>query len=274
MSEALALASFDGSAWLWSLLWVLLFAISGWALSLVRRDVSHVDSMWSLMFLVTLVVYTACAESVGWRATLVFTLVALWALRLSGYITWRNHGQPEDHRYQAIRINNQPNFEFKSLYLIFGLQGVLAWIICLPALAAVSGQTPLGVFDVAGVLLWLIGMTFETIGDTQLARFRARRSSSEVLNTGLWRYTRHPNYFGEFVLWWGIYLVAFGAGGGWTVFSPALMSFLLLRVSGVRLLEKDISERRPGYRAYVNSTNAFFPGRPRGSTENFSKVAK
>jgi steroid 5-alpha reductase family enzyme len=268
MSEVFTGADFDVAAWLLCLAGIGAFAALGWLISVLRRNVSLVDGMWSLMFLLALAVYLATAETVGWRAWLVGAMVTAWALRLSAYITWRNHGQPEDHRYQAIRRNNEPHFEFKSLYLVFGLQGALAWVICLPVLAAASGENPPGLLDFAGVALWIVGMLFEVVGDAQLARFRAQPGSSgAVLNTGLWRYTRHPNYFGEFTLWWGYYLLAFSAGAGWTVISPLLMSFLLLRVSGVTLLEKDIAGRRPHYRDYVRRTNAFFPGRPRRVTE-------
>jgi steroid 5-alpha reductase family enzyme len=145
----------------------------------------------------------------------------------------------------------------------------LAWVICLPVVAAVSGETPPGPLDYAGIALWLTGMTFEVVGDHQLARFQKSKNNEDaVLETGLWRYTRHPNYFGEAVLWWGFYLFALSAGAWWTVVAPLLMTFLLLRVSGVSLLEKDISERRPAYRGYVKRTNAFIPGRPRNIADH------
>jgi steroid 5-alpha reductase family enzyme len=239
-----------------------------WLLSLLRRDVSIVDSLWSLMFLIGLGAYMLATDGLGPRATLMYLLVAAWSLRLSVYITVRNHGQPEDRRYQAIRANNEPHFWLKSLYIVFGLQAFLAWVICLPAIAAVSGQTPPGPLDYAGVALWVVGMFFEVVGDYQLSRFRRERSSrDEVLDTGLWRYTRHPNYFGEAVLWWGIYLIALSAGAWWTVFAPLLMTFLLLKVSGVALLEKDIADRRPAYRDYIQRTRAFFPGPPRAAAQ-------
>jgi steroid 5-alpha reductase family enzyme len=256
------------SALFYSLAVVLIVSFGAWLVSVVRRDVSIVDSLWSLMILLCLLAYVFLAEYNGPRTTLLITLMAAWAVRLSAHITVRNHGQVEDRRYQAIRANNQPNFEFKSLYIVFLLQGFLAWVICLPAVAAVSGQTPLGMLDFAGLAVWLIGMVFEVAGDFQLTRFRAsEKSGTEVLNSGLWRYTRHPNYFGEAVLWWGFYLMAFSAGAWWTVFAPLLMTFLLLRVSGVVMLEKDIAARRPAYRDYIRNTNAFLPGRPRQSTD-------
>jgi len=254
----------DVQAWLIAGLAVAGAAFAFWLVSLIRRDVSIVDSLWSLMFLLALLVYLAAGGATGPRAWLITALVAAWAARLSVYITVRNHGKPEDHRYQAIRRNNEPHFWLKSLFIVFLLQGFLAWVIVLPALAAVSGQTSPGPLDFMGLALWLVGMFFEVVGDWQLARFRSSgRDSGAVLDTGLWRYTRHPNYFGEATLWWGIYLMALSAGAWWTIFAPVVMTFLLLRVSGVALLEKDIADRRPAYRDYIRRTNAFFPGRPR-----------
>ena len=254
----------DVQAWLLSGVAIAVVAVAVWVISVIRRDVSIVDSLWSLLFLLALLVYLASGDVAGPRAWLVAAMVAVWALRLSVYITVRNHGTPEDYRYQAIRRRNEPHFWLKSLFIVFLLQGFLAWVICLPALAAVSGQTAPGPLDWLGLALWLIGMYFEVVGDWQLARFRrSGREPDAVLDTGLWRYTRHPNYFGEATLWWGIYLLALSAGAWWTLFAPLLMTFLLLRVSGVALLEKDIAERRPAYRDYIRRTNAFFPGRPR-----------
>lgn len=244
---------------------IVLLAFAGWALSLVRRDVSLVDSLWSLFFLLAAVVY-AFNATIGPRGALLLTLITLWALRLSVYLTWRNWGNPEDRRYQAIRVRNQPGFAWKSLYLVFGLQGVLAWIIAAPLFAALGTPGALNTFDYAGTALWILGFSFETVGDWQLARFKNNPANrGRVLNTGLWRYTRHPNYFGEATLWWGYYLIAVAAGGAWTIFAPLVMTFLLLKVSGVTMLERDIAERRPAYRDYIGRTNAFLPGLPKRS---------
>jgi len=257
----------DMSVWLHSLLALVAVSIGAWLVSVARRDVSIVDSLWSLMILLCLLVYVYSAPYHGPRTALLVTLLGIWAIRLSLHISIRNHGEPEDRRYQAIRENNQPYFEWKSLYIVFLLQGFLAWVICLPVVAAVGGQTPPGPLDYAGFGLWLVGMYFEVVGDYQLTRFRRSAASEKgVLDTGLWRYTRHPNYFGEAVIWWGFYLFALSAGAWWAIVSPLLMTFLLLRVSGVVLLEKDISNRRPAYRDYVRRTNAFFPGRPAEKT--------
>ena len=255
---------FDLASWLHGLAARAIFGVAGWLVSLPIRNVSIVDSMWSVMFLIAGVIYALPKLPLTPRAALVLALVAVWSLRLAGYITWRNRGHGEDFRYQKIRANNEPGFAFKSLYLVFGLQAALAWVISLPLLAAVGSSEPLGPLDYAGVALWLVGMVFEAGGDWQLARFKADPDNQgKVMDHGLWRYTRHPNYFGDFCVWWGFYLIALSAGGWWSLAGPLLMSFLLLKVSGVALLEKDIGERRPKYREYVERTNAFFPGPPR-----------
>lgn len=267
---------FDWVAWLWSLAALLGFAVAAWLASLAARDVSIVDSLWSLMFLVAASVYLGLCSDLGQRLSLVMVLLAVWALRLSIFITWRNAGEPEDKRYQEIRRNNEPYFEYKSLYIVFGLQATLAWLIATPVAAAVSGANELGVWDAAGVVLWTVGMTFEVVGDWQLSRFKSDPTNrGRVMDRGLWKHTRHPNYFGEACVWWGFYLIAVGAGGWWTLFAPVLITFLLLKVSGVTLLEKDIQERRPAYREYRERTNAFIPG-PRKSlaTSRMKEVAQ
>lgn len=255
---------FDLSLYAFGLAVVLGLSVLLWLVSIPRRDVSIVDSFWSLFFLVLATLYVLASPAPGDRAYLLLFLVSLWAVRLALFIAWRNRGAPEDRRYRAIRAQHEPGFWFKSLYLVFGLQAILAWIISLPLLAAALGRTPLGWLDALAVALWTLGFAFETIGDHQLAVFKADPANAErVLDRGLWRYTRHPNYFGEACIWWGYYLLALAAGGWWSLFAPLLMTYLLLRVSGVALLERDISERRPAYRDYIRRTNAFFPGPPR-----------
>jgi len=257
----------DWAAFFWSGASLLLAAAFFWLISLVRNDVSIVDSLWSLMFLLVALVYGSMDGNSGPRELLILVLVAVWALRLSVYITWRNHGQPEDYRYQEIRANNEPGFRYKSFYIVFALQAVLAWVISLPLAGAISGQTAIGFLDYAGCILIVVGVFFEAVGDMQLSRFRRDPDNAgKVLDKGLWRYTRHPNYFGNFTLWWGFYLIALSAGAWWSVISPLLMTFLLLKVSGVALLERDISGRRPQYQQYIRRTNAFFPGMPRKET--------
>jgi steroid 5-alpha reductase family enzyme len=238
--------------------------IALWLVSIAKRNVSIVDPVWSLFFLAMTLTYLLLAPALVERAYLVLFVVTVWSVRLSLFILLRNWGEPEDRRYQQIRADNEPRFWLKSLYIVFGLQAILAWIISLPLLASILGGAPLNWIDFLAVALWLIGFGFEAIGDQQLSSFKADPANSgKVLDQGLWRYTRHPNYFGETCIWWAYFLFAVAAGGWWTVLSPILMTFLLLRVSGVTLLEKDIGERRPAYRDYIRRTNAFFPGPPK-----------
>jgi steroid 5-alpha reductase family enzyme len=200
---------------------ILLIGTLAWVLSILVNDVSFVDSLWSLFFLLAAVIFAFDAEILSDRAWLVLGLVAIWALRLSLHITIRNWGEPEDYRYQKIRANNEPGFAVKSIYIVFGLQGVLAWIVAAPLLPAISASATLGILDGLAAVLWLAGFIFEAVGDYQLSRFQANANNkNQVLNTGLWRYTRHPNYFGEFCIWWAFWLFAVAAGAWWTVFSP------------------------------------------------------
>ena len=243
--------------------WMLGFAVLGWLVSLVRRNVDVVDSLWSLMFLLALLVYAGFPPETV-RGRLLLVLVAIWALRLSIYITARNWGHGEDRRYQEIRARNEPGFAFSSVYRVFGFQALLAWVISLPLHGAVGSETPFGWLDYLGVALWLVGFSFEAGGDWQLARFkRDPANAGKVMDRGFWRYTRHPNYFGDFAQWWAFYLIALAGGAWWSFIGPLLMSVLLLRVSGVKLLERDIGERRPAYAEYIRRTNAFFPGPPK-----------
>jgi len=257
----------DFQLYLSALALILGIGVVAWVVSVAIRNVAFVDSLWSLFFLVAALVFATAAWPLSARGLLVTVPVAIWALRLSTYITARNWGEPEDYRYQKIRANNEPGFAVKSLYIIFGLQGVLAWIVAMPLLPAIMNPGNIGALEIIAAALWLVGFTFEAGGDYQLSKFKREPSNKgRVLKTGFWRYTRHPNYFGDFCVWWAFYLFAVAAGGWWTVLSPILMSLLLLKVSGVALLEKTITERRPEYAEYIRSTNAFFPGVPKGTT--------
>ena len=249
---------------------IMLVGALAWVVSVLKDDVSFVDSLWSLFFLLAALLFVG---ELGLRAQIVIASVIIWSVRLSLHITLRNWGEPEDYRYQAIRENNQPGFVVKSLYIVFGLQGLLAWIIAIPLLPAIQSSPPLNVLDVFALGLFAVGFLFESVGDWQLSRFRASpHVDGEVLDSGLWRYTRHPNYFGEFCIWWAFWLFAVAAGAWWTVYAPLLMSFLLLRVSGVAMLEKTIGDRRPAYAEYVRTTNAFFPGPKRASEHEVSNA--
>jgi len=251
---------FDAMNYLQALPGLMLLAVLGWLISLPRRNVDVVDTLWSLMFLLSVVLY-AGFEPETVRGRLVLVLVAIWALRLAIYITARNWGHEEDRRYQAIRRRNEPGFAFSSVYRVFLFQAVLAWIISLPLHGAVNSSNELGLLDYLGVALWVIGFSFEAGGDWQLARFkRDPANAGKVMDRGFWRYTRHPNYFGDACVWWGFYAIALSAGAWWSIIGPAIMTVLLLKISGVKLLERDIGQRRPDYAEYIRRTNAFIPG--------------
>lgn len=230
-----------------------------WLLSLYRHNASLIDLGWSLMFVAAAWIWfqPATASNSQW---LVLALVVVWGVRLHLYLAWRNWGEQEDRRYQAIRERNSPGFWWKSYFIVFLLQAGLAWIASWSIYGAVQISS-MTLLALAGMVVALTGLCFEAIGDWQLAVFRMKPENRDaVMNRGLWRYSRHPNYFGECCFWWGIYLIALAAGYWWTLLAPLLITFLLLRVSGVTLLESDINERRPQYADYVRCTNAFFPG--------------
>jgi steroid 5-alpha reductase family enzyme len=240
-----------------------------WALSLRLRDASIVDIFWGPAY--ALVAGVAAAVGAGGdplRAPLIQALVSLWGLRLGAYLLWRNHGRGEDPRYQAMRRRHGERFGRVSLRTVFLLQGALVWIVSLPLqVVRASAGSAFGALDAAGVALFAVGFAFEAIGDAQLARFkRDPASRGQVMDRGLWRYTRHPNYFGDCCVWGGIYLIAAGTPAGvFTLPSPMLMSWLLLRVSGVPLLEHGLHKRRPGYAEYVARTSSFIPWRKRSA---------
>ncbi|GJL49099.1 MAG: membrane protein [Nitrospirales bacterium] len=248
---------------------ILALATITWVASMFKRDVSIVDSMWSMMIFTSAYIYSSNVEPYWSRSSLILTLVLLWALRLTLYVTWRNWGEPEDSRYQAIRQKYEPNFAYKSLGIIFLFQAFLAWIISMPLWVALTVPFESSIYDTVGLTFWTIGMVFETVSDWQLARFKADPGNhGKVMNRGLWRYTRHPNYFGECLIWWGFFLFVIPTGAWWTITSPLLLTFLLLKFSGVTMLEKDIVDRRPAYRDYIASTNAFIPGLPKNREDS------
>lgn len=237
-----------------------------WLASLRLRDVSIVDIYWGLGFAQIAIVTAALAGGWPWRRLLLTMLVVLWGLRLAFYLFWRNAGHGEDYRYQAMRRHHGARFPLVSLATVFGLQGALMWIVSLPVQIGQLAATPahLTALDVAGAALWALGLACEAVGDWQLAAFKADPANAgRVMDRGLWRYTRHPNYFGDACVWWGLWLVASAGGAWWTIVSPALMTILLLKVSGVAMLERTIGRRRPEYADYVARTSAFVPWFPR-----------
>lgn len=232
-----------------------------WSASLARQDASLVDRVWGIVFVILAWIYWAGQSGEwGWPHLAAPVLVTIWGVRLSWHLTRRNWGKGEDFRYRAMRETHGARFGWVSLFTVFLLQGALAWLIAFPLYAAASPRSHLGWLVWVGTAVWLVGFLFEAVGDHQLARFKADPGNrGKVLDTGLWRYTRHPNYFGDAVVWWGYWLIAVAAGGWWTAFGPLLMTILLMRVSGVTLLEKTLVETRPAYRSYTERTSAFFP---------------
>lgn len=234
-----------------------------WVASVVRRDASLVDRIWGAAF----VVAAFAAATVGTydtRTLVVLVAVTLWGMRLSVYLTWRNFGHGEDARYQAMRQKRPHSFWWRSLITVYGLQAVLATLIATPLVYAVSRSQPseLWFLDIVATVLVAAGVATETAADRQLTVFRRNpENRTRVLNTGLWKYSRHPNYFGDAVVWVGFGLYGVAAGGWWTVYGTIIMIVFLRRLSGVSLTEKRIlaEGRRVGYATYVANTPAFMP---------------
>ncbi|MBN1285199.1 MAG: DUF1295 domain-containing protein [Anaerolineae bacterium] len=244
-----------------------------WLISLLVKDASIVDIFWGIGFVITGWVYFALTpDGAPGRKWLIGVLVTIWGLRLAGYIAWRNLPKGEDFRYRQWREQYGARWWWLSYFRVFLLQGVIMWVVSAPLLAAQISPTPdLGLPDLLGAAVWGVGFYFEAVGDWQMARFKAKpENKGKVLSSGVWRYTRHPNYFGDAAQWWGFWLIAVGtlsAAGLLSVFSPALMTFLLLRVSGVAMLEKSLRDAKPQYKEYIETTSAFFPCPPRKSRQ-------
>jgi steroid 5-alpha reductase family enzyme len=246
---------------------VLALVTALWAVSVALHDTSIVDVFWGFGFVVVAWVAFALADGSDDRRLLLALLVTAWGLRLTIYLGRRNIGSGEDRRYAEMRRRHGGRWPLRSLVVVFWLQGALMWVVSLPVQVAMTEATPsgLGALDWIGVAVWAVGLAFEAVGDAQLARFKADPGNrGRVMDRGLWRYTRHPNYFGDFCVWWGIWLVALATGGAWwTAIGPAVMSVLLIRVSGAALLERSLSGRVEGYADYVARTSGFFPRPPR-----------
>ncbi len=238
-----------------------------WVVSLKLRNVSIVDLFWGLGFVVTGAFYFLKAEGLEARKILILVLVTIWGLRLSGYLTWRNKGKGEDFRYRQFRKDYGENrYWWISYFQVFLLQGALMWLISAPLLGAqVGGQEKnLGWLDAAGMFFWLIGFMFEAGGDYQLARFKSDPGNKgKVLDTGFWRYTRHPNYFGDASVWWGYAFFSMAAGSYLPVLGSLLMTAVIIKVSGVAMLEKTLKITKPQYADYEKKTSSFFPWFPK-----------
>lgn len=245
-----------------------------WLVSVRIKNVSIVDLFWGTGFVIIAGVSLVQSDSSTLRGWLLTVLCAMWGLRLSVYLGMRNHRQPEDYRYAEMRARRGRNFWWSSLFIVFWLQGAVMWIISLPLQVGISSVSDLNWLNFVGVVLWSIGFVFETVGDYQLAKFKRLKKigslDATVMDKGLWRYTRHPNYFGNALIWWGLTLIAMEITTLWLVISPVLMTFLLLKVSGVAMLERSLSNRSSDYRDYMVKTSSFFPLPPRAISSGSS----
>ena len=249
----------------------LVFALAGetvlWAVSVRLRDATFIDAFWGAGFVLIAGASAVATPPTDARNALLLVLVTIWAARLGWHLfaRWRRMGH-EDSRYAAMRAKAGDTFAGWSLWSIFWVQGAIMWVISWPLQAAMAAPSvPFGWLDYLGSAIAMGGIVLETIADIQLARFMEDpKNRGKVLDTGAWAWSRHPNYFGDAATWWGLFLIALaGSGAWWTVLSPLLMTFLLLRVSGVALTEKDIAARRPGYVDYTKRTNTFIPRPPK-----------
>jgi len=263
--------SFELLAWNAALVLALMTAL--WGVSVVVRDASIVDPWWSVGFLLV-AAQTAARTGLTPGKALLLTMVAAWAIRLWLYLLSRSRGKPEDPRYAAFRKRyGAERYWWISFFQVFLLQGSLVLLVSAPlqVAAAAGAPDPISLADLFGLALFAAGFLIEVAADAQLSSFRRARARGgadvpgPVLDTGLWRYSRHPNYFGEALLWWGFFLCALDEPAGLaTVLAPALMTFLLLKVSGVAMLDAHMAATRPEYADYVRRTSAFLPRPPRG----------
>jgi len=246
---------------------VLLLTTMLWAVSVMIADTSIVDIFWGAGFVAIAWVTFAVSDAGADRRPLLAVLTTAWGLRLALHLARRNLGHGEDSRYRAMRARHGERWPRRSLWAVFWAQGLLMWIVSLPVQAGQADATPAGLIwlDALGVVIWCVGFCFEAVGDWQLDRFKADPANrGQVMDRGLWRYTRHPNYFGDCAVWWGLFVIAASTGSAWwTVVGPIVMTVLLVRVSGAGLLERTIVDRRPGYAEYIRRTSGFLPRPPR-----------
>lgn len=249
-----------------SLLLILSMVSILWVISVALKNVSIVDLFWGAGFVVINTFYFFNTDTTPAKIVLLI-LVAIWGLRLCIYLAWRNIGKGEDFRYQEFRRKyGEKNYWWISFFQTFLLQGILMWVISLPLLGTNlnSSSQSLGLLDFLGIFVWIIGFVFEAGGDFQLARFRKdTNNKGKVLDTGFWHYTRHPNYFGDSAVWWGYGLLCLSTGSYWYVTGSVLMTLLIIKVSGVALLEKSLKEAKPQYHDYIRKTSSFIPWFPK-----------
>ena len=232
------------------------------SLLIKRNDIA--DIAWGLGF-VAIVIFLFITQAPTLQSIIVYILTIIWGLRLAIYITLRSKGKPEDFRYKKWRNEWGKYFVIRSYLQVYLLQGFFMWIISLPIIvASMAKNQAISPFVLAGSIIWLIGFAFESIGDYQLMLFiKQRQNKSDIMQTGLWKYTRHPNYFGEVLLWWGIFIMVLPLQYGiWSIISPIAISFLLLYVSGIPMLEAKYKHNQV-FQEYKKRTSAFFPMLPK-----------
>ena len=255
-----------GSSMLIAAITIAIIMVSTWLLSVIIKNASIVDIVWGAGFAITSWVLALTVEGDSGRQLLLAIMVGVWGTRLALYLAKRNIGHGEDWRYKAMRKKAGKKFTYSSLVTVFGLQGALMWVVSLPVQFGNGDSSPgVGPLAVIGIMVWLVGLSFEAIGDFQLARFKKDpNNAGKVMDQGLWSLTRHPNYFGDALLWWGIGIVGAETGSGVIGFiGPVAMTFFLLRISGVPMLERSLSRRREGYAEYAARTSQFIPRPPK-----------
>ena len=243
--------------------------LATWSVSLLRRDASIVDIVWGLGFVLVAWAAKFVTGASGAGNWLLLLMVTVWGLRLAGYLAKRNLGKAEDFRYQAMRRKHGERFAIVSLYTVFGLQGALMIVVSLPVtLGQRDTSAGAGFVVFLGFVVWAIGIYFEAVGDAQLARFkRDPRNAGQIMDQGLWALTRHPNYFGDSLVWWGLAIVGSSQGAGvWAFLGAGVMTVLLVRVSGAAMLDRLLAKRKPGYAEYMARTSGFIP-MPRRSAQ-------
>jgi steroid 5-alpha reductase family enzyme len=243
--------------------------LATWSVSLLRRDASIVDIVWGLGFVLVAWAAKFVTGASGAGNWLLLLMVTVWGLRLAGYLAKRNLGKGEDFRYKAMRRKHGERFAIVSLYTVFGLQGALMFVVSLPVTMGQRDTSAGAGFVVfLGFVVWAIGIYFEAVGDAQLARFkRDPRNEGQIMDQGLWALTRHPNYFGDALVWWGLAIVGSSQGAGvWAFLGAGVMTVLLVRVSGAAMLDRLLAKRKPGYAEYMARTSGFIP-MPRRSAQ-------
>ena len=246
---------------LYSAICVFLYMSSIFMLAWIKKDNSIVDIAWGVSFILVAILTFFLEPEFVTRHILVTSMIFLWGTRLATHIAIRNKGRGEDYRYAQWRKDWGKWFFVRSFFQIYMLQGLLLLIIAYPVmLINHSKEAGIVFLDILGLIIWLEGFFFEAVGDYQLLKFKRKaENKGKIMTQGLWRYTRHPNYFGETAMWWGIFLIALSVRNGWTAFvSPLLITFLLLKVSGITMLEKKYVGNKE-FEEYAKKTSTFFP---------------